>query len=102
MAVFQGVYAGMLDPAIAWIWIIIVPVVGGLGLGLVSMLLQHQKNMAQIMRGQAEEGTASEIAALRQEVLELKSMLQQALVAGSYQTPTIEPEQPPLHVTTRE
>ncbi len=42
------------------------------------------------------------IAALRQEVQELKAMMQQALSIGAYQASVPEPQRPPLHVTTRE
>jgi hypothetical protein len=99
------IFAGLFDnPATVWIWIIIVPVVGGLGLGLISALLAHQKSMAQIMRGQADDDTKSEIAALRKEVYELKGMLHQALQSGSTsaRVAPAELEPPTLRVTSGE
>lgn len=69
------------------------------------MMLEHQRKMAQIMRGQNDEETRQSIDALRQEIGQLRSMLDSALRGspfGHQELNLIEPETPTLQAKLRE
>ncbi len=75
------VIAGLFDPSTVWVFIPVVAIVFGLGLGLISTLLEHQRKMAQIMSGR--DSLNDEIKILRDEVAELKRILLISLPADA-------------------
>lgn len=63
----------------------IVAIVGGIGAGIVQTMAKHQRQMAEIMRGTAQNSNAqlvAEIQALRNEVELLKDRVNSAAIAA--------------------
>lgn len=56
----------------SWIWIFIP--LAPFGVGLIAILVRHQQRMAEIVHGVAQ-GNSEEVAALREEVRQLKAQM---------------------------
>lgn len=69
----SGIFAGLFDPETIWIFIPL----GGMAIGVIAMLMSHQQKMASIIQSSLRGGHDQEIASLRAELRELKSMIEQ-------------------------